>query len=158
MIIKPVRNYKTPAYPTIEQYVYHPQELLRYAPHSWLGNAAVWTALVAFSVGGNSCKSGKKPANESVEIVDIQNDNIQPQQKNTDTIQVVDNQSKPIRKQIQKQEISDTKSCVAPIFVHGDGIGAFGCMVTAPPVILSEEDALQIIKAGLAKHNLRKCP
>jgi len=34
MKIEPVKNYKTPAYPTIERYVYNPQEFLRHAPHS----------------------------------------------------------------------------------------------------------------------------
>ena len=130
MKIEPVKNYKTPAYPTIERYVYNPREFLRHTPYSWFGNAAVWTALVAFSVGGNSCKSGKSEKLDP-EIVDSSEKNVQ-----------------------QKQIFEVKKSHVAPIFVHGDGIGSFGCMVTTPPVILSEEDALQIIKAELAKHNL----
>jgi hypothetical protein len=35
---------------------------------------------------------------------------------------------------------------VAPIFEHGEGRGATGCIVMSPPVFLSEEDALQIIR------------
>lgn len=38
---------------------------------------------------------------------------------------------------------------VAPIFEHGDGQGAVGCMMVAPPVFLSEEEALQIIQEEL---------
>ncbi len=34
---------------------------------------------------------------------------------------------------------------VAPIFQHGEGRGATGCMVMSPPVFLSEEEALQVI-------------
>jgi hypothetical protein len=130
MTIEPVKSYKAPTYPTIEQYVYNPQELLRNAPHSWLGNAAVMTALLAFTVGGTNCVYGQiiKPNTEQTDKKPNKRDQIQQEQQ-------------PI-------------SHVAPVFVHGDGRGVFGCVVVAPPVILSEDDALQIIKAELAKHNL----
>lgn len=35
---------------------------------------------------------------------------------------------------------------VAPIFKHGEGRGATGCIVMAPPVFLSEEEALKVIR------------
>jgi len=38
---------------------------------------------------------------------------------------------------------------VAPIFQHGDGRGATGCIVMAPPIFLSEEEALQVIREEL---------
>jgi hypothetical protein len=43
---------------------------------------------------------------------------------------------------------------VAPLFIHGDGRGAFGCEVVVPPVFLSEAEAREVIveeakKAGL---------
>ena len=34
---------------------------------------------------------------------------------------------------------------VAPVFEHGKGRGIAGCIVVAPPVFLSEEEALQVI-------------
>jgi len=40
---------------------------------------------------------------------------------------------------------------VAPIFEHGEGRGSMGCVVVSPPVFLSEEEALQVIKEELAK-------
>jgi hypothetical protein len=40
---------------------------------------------------------------------------------------------------------------VAPIFNHGEGRGATGCIVVAPPVFLSEEEALQMIEEEMAK-------
>ena len=43
---------------------------------------------------------------------------------------------------------------VAPIFEHGAGRGATGCVVVAPPVFLSEEEALQIITEELAEYGL----
>lgn len=41
---------------------------------------------------------------------------------------------------------SDKPPCrVAPIFQHGDGRGAFGCEMVAPPTFLSEAEARQVI-------------
>jgi hypothetical protein len=45
----------------------------------------------------------------------------------------------------------DGKTIVAPLFEHGDGRGATGCIVVSPPVFLSEEEAMQIIREELAK-------
>ena len=52
-------------------------------------------------------------------------------------------------------ESKDGKITVAPIFKHGEGRGADGCMVVSPPVFLSEEEALQIVKEELAKHGVQ---
>ncbi|HBO43451.1 MAG TPA: hypothetical protein DD670_05880, partial [Planctomycetaceae bacterium] len=43
---------------------------------------------------------------------------------------------------------------VAPVFEHGEGSGSTGCIVMTPPVFLSEEEAMQIIKDELAKHGI----
>jgi hypothetical protein len=40
---------------------------------------------------------------------------------------------------------------VAPIFEHGAGRGAIGCIVVAPPVFMSEEEALQVVREELRK-------
>ena len=34
---------------------------------------------------------------------------------------------------------------IAPLFVHGNGMGAFGCQMVAPPVFLSEDEALSVV-------------
>ena len=46
------------------------------------------------------------------------------------------------------------KTTVAPIFEHGDGRGATGCVVVSPPVFLSEEEGMQILREELAKHGV----
>lgn len=38
-----------------------------------------------------------------------------------------------------------TSQMVAPIFMHGDGQGAFGCVAVNPPVFLSEDEARAVI-------------
>lgn len=40
---------------------------------------------------------------------------------------------------------ADGPSRVAPMFVHGQGTGSFGCMSVSPPVFLSEDEARQVI-------------
>jgi len=45
-------------------------------------------------------------------------------------------------------------SLVAPIFEHGEGRGAWGCVVVSPPIFLSEEEALQVIREELAAHGV----
>ena len=42
---------------------------------------------------------------------------------------------------IKSNKISE----VAPLFLHGEGIGCGGCLTTCPPVFLSEKDAKDII-------------
>jgi hypothetical protein len=44
---------------------------------------------------------------------------------------------------------------VAPIFEHGDGRGSTGCIVVAPPVFLSEEEAWQVINEELGRQKLK---
>jgi hypothetical protein len=39
---------------------------------------------------------------------------------------------------------------VSPIFQHGAGRGSTGCIVMSPPVFLSEEEALQVIREEMA--------
>jgi hypothetical protein len=39
-----------------------------------------------------------------------------------------------------------TSSLSIPVFEHGEGTSSFGCVSVAPPVFLSEEEALQVIR------------
>jgi hypothetical protein len=53
------------------------------------------------------------------------------------------------------QQQATPKDKVAPLFVHGQGRGSFGCVVVNPPVFLSETEARAVIleeakKAGIA--------
>jgi hypothetical protein len=43
----------------------------------------------------------------------------------------------------------------APLFEHGEGRGGTGCIVMTPPVFLSEEEAMQVIKEELGKRGIR---
>jgi len=50
----------------------------------------------------------------------------------------------------QPDKKAPTTAVVAPLFQHGDGRGALGCVVVAPPSFLSEEEALTIIEEELS--------
>lgn len=43
---------------------------------------------------------------------------------------------------------------VAPLFIHGGGVGSFGCMMVAPPAFLSEYEALTIINEAAKEYGL----
>ncbi|MCL2774907.1 MAG: hypothetical protein FWD71_16395, partial [Oscillospiraceae bacterium] len=43
---------------------------------------------------------------------------------------------------------------VAPVFAHGNGTGSMGCVMIAPPIFLSEDEALAIIKSASADEGL----
>jgi hypothetical protein len=49
-----------------------------------------------------------------------------------------------------KQPATPQAAIVAPIFEHGEGRGAVGCVVVTPPPFLSEEDALEVIVQELS--------
>lgn len=49
---------------------------------------------------------------------------------------------------------SGPPAAVAPVFDHGSGRGAMGCVMVVPPAFLSEEEALQVISETLAEHGL----
>lgn len=48
----------------------------------------------------------------------------------------------------------ETNALNVPVFAHGEGIGSYGCVSVAPPVFLSEEEALSVIRDEAAKYGL----
>jgi hypothetical protein len=52
-------------------------------------------------------------------------------------------------------DLAGKAAIVAPVFEHGEGRGASGCVMVNPPVFLSEEEALQAITEELAQTGLR---
>lgn len=123
MQIKPLKQKRTPGYPTLDWYITHPELLRKSVPQNWIKNKYAATALSAFILCG--CPDGtKKSSAESVFAIfsDTDDDtNSQLQQNQKDSIKV------------------------APIFAHGEGSGATGCVVMSPPVFISEDEACKII-------------
>ncbi|MGC4115671.1 MAG: hypothetical protein QM765_13920 [Myxococcales bacterium] len=49
-------------------------------------------------------------------------------------------------------------SLVAPVPAHGEGVAGVGCVVISPPVFLSEEEALKVVRDEAAKRGLALVP
>ena len=134
MEIKSVSNSRQPNYPTIELFVKHPELLTRNIPSSWLKNQFVATSLAAFLLSG--CGTGTTKKNVEVEAVDSLDIN------NTTSTQE------------KEDATNDIVANIAPIFAHGEGSGATGCMVMSPPVFISEDEARKIIFNALSKQGI----
>ena len=147
MRIKPVKSYKSPRYPTRELFIDNPELLGEYTPFSWKTKAVVAGALMAFVFAGcgKNLSSGKDSLNKAGMTQTSQVKQITPIKE--------ENESKTSTKEeIKKQKVVNYK--IAPVFVHGDGTGAAGCIVMSPPVFMSEESARKIIENELGKHNI----
>lgn len=49
-------------------------------------------------------------------------------------------------------------SRVAPLFIHGEGRGSFGCVAVNPPVFLSEDEARQVVQDEARKEGVVFAP
>ncbi len=139
MEIKSVQKSK-PGYPTLEQFAGYNDLLAGNVPTRWTQNAIVHGALLAFLLAGISEKSDTK-AQAPTHVT--RGDSLSTSKDN------------PVVKRI-------TAGKVAPVFVHGDGSGAIGCIIMGAPVFLSEAEAQKVIVEEFEKANLhfktKKCP
>ena len=143
MEIKPKKQKKAPPYPILEYYAKNPEMLSKNTPARWIKNKYVATSLAAFVLFGTANNSQKVISQTDI----IENKN----SKNDKNIQKID------KKQKKEKVIK-----IAPIFSHGEGVGAIGCIVENPPVFISEDEAKKIILEALKGENLNfdttKCP
>lgn len=131
MEIKPVKQAKKPKYPTLEYYIKNPELLSNSIPESWIKNKYVVLSLATFVLLG-SPRSGGTVNPSATEI----QDKIGPDQKGQVSVRDHD----PVK--------------IAPIFAHGDGSGATGCIVMSPPVFISEDEAREIIFNALSAEGI----
>lgn len=132
METKPLLNYKTPNYPRIEVVFSEPEMLLKNMPQTWQSNKFIVTAMISFSL--SACKTQINNIENKVKVEHI----------------VQDTLSKEEAKFVKQDSIK-----IAPIFVHGEGVGASGCVMIAPPVYLSEAEAMKIILTELKREGLQ---
>lgn len=139
MKIKPVKQTKTPNYPILDHYINNPGLLSKNIPESWIKNKYVATSLATFILFGTT--RSNLLANKA-------------------GIEILENSSSDFKDQT-KDEIKDSIK-IAPIFAHGDGSGAIGCIVMSPPVFISEDEARSIIFNALEvegiKFDTKDCP
>jgi hypothetical protein len=140
MKCKPIKLKNKPGYPTIQDYVENPGLLSKHVPNAWIKNQYAATTLATFILCGNACDAKKaKP----------------------ETVICEDRISKKSHTDLISKSVFDTLK-VAPIFSHGDGAGATGCIVMSPPVFISEDEARKIILEALKVENIQfattNCP
>jgi len=132
MEIKPISNCPRPGYPTRKEAQTAPAWLLDHLPENWRRLiAAGGTGVVLLAGGMAGCEGQPGPQNGG------------GAQTRPSTAGAAADAAAHVR--------GNMKAIVAPIFNHGEGRGATGCIVMAPPVFLTEEDALQVIQDELSK-------
>lgn len=136
MSLKKIRHYKEPEYPSREQFLSQSSDLQKYVPNAWKSKKAVMSGLAVFVMG-------LVPEINNNERL-LLRDSYASENSNKDTMVE--------KKQIMNQKMDNP--IIAPIFIHGDGRGALGCVVINPPVFLSEEEARQIVESELKKENI----
>jgi len=139
--VKPVKSYKKPMYPGKELYEASPDLLLSNAPANWLKAPATAGALLAFifNIGTSAMTDGllnaltQKKATNNADLAasPVASPKINPKDQETEQLKKIYN--------------------IAPLFIHGTGTGATGCVVMSPPVFMPEEEAIEIILSQLKK-------
>jgi hypothetical protein len=127
----PVSQYLPPKYPT-RQDVFSSPDLLRVVPRRWDAKPAVCAALsLTLATGLFGC-AGKTTD---------QNTNLTGAASSSETS--ISTATEPTAKPGNKVRKTNLQ---IPIFSHGVGRGFYGCAAVAPPLFLSEDEALQVIR------------
>ena len=150
-MLSPLPNYKSPSYPNKEQIQLHP-ELLRTVPRRWARNPVVLTALsLVLSAGLTACGTASDSilpdSNSAPAASDASGASNSPSSGNS-TISVASTEDS------SQDSANDPTTLDIPIFAHGTGRGSYGCESVAPPVFLSEEEAMQVIEEECAAQGI----
>lgn len=150
-MLSPLPNYKSPSYPTKEEIMQTPA-LLRKIPRRWAGNPLVLTALgLVLTAGLTACGTASNsilPDSASPTASDAL-DATNPPSSGNSIASAVDS-----TEDSSEAAPNDAESLEIPIFAHGTGRGSYGCESVAPPVFLSEEEAMQVIEEECAAQGI----
>ncbi len=128
MKIQPVKKYETPAYPNENNYTPSTKGQMPFLSHK-----AVFLAMLTLFLQNNSKADTSTLPKASQQLVENKNKNMSKRQNNVKTPQY---------------------DC-APVFDHGDGRGAIGCVVQSPPVFITEADAQKIIIEMFSQYGIK---
>jgi hypothetical protein len=130
MDIKPVKNMALPQYPKREEV--SAGQIKDTLPRRWAASPAAKIALASLAAMSLAGMSACDAAPGGAEITPAL------------TTEASVSQS-PIVSDIPMGDVAAPMISVAPLFLHGEGLGAFGCMMETPPAFLSEDEALSVI-------------
>lgn len=140
MKITPVKRYKPPRFPIHDVLRDHP-ELLRLVPKRWVNSPLVLSALSFACLILTSCNRADSNAiawddamfgEASIEQSEIPCDLPASWHDRCAGYSIV-----PV--------VPAKNQRIAPIFQHGEGRGAYGCVSTAAPLFLTEDEARKVI-------------
>ena len=143
MLPEPVKRYSPPKYPTQETVMKDPK-ILYITPKRWKGKPGVMTALVLTITTGLAACGSSGPDASSGAVVAPESSGFGTSSTVSEyvTIGEVPDASVPLT-----TPVGETPSLGSiPVFEHGLGRGSYGCVSVAPPVFLSEEEAMQVIR------------
>ena len=150
-MLSPLPNYKSPSYPTKEEIMQNPA-LLRKIPRRWASNPLVLTALgLVLSAGLTACGTTSDsilPDSASPAASDALGASNSPSSGNSIA------SAEDSTGNSTESSANDAESLDIPIFAHGTGRGSYGCESVAPPVFLSEEEAMQVIEEECAAQGI----
>jgi hypothetical protein len=139
MKIKSVQNYRKPKMPKIEEAIINPDLLAKHIPANWLKKDIVASTLTAFLLFGNAVTAEDFTQEAAIKPAQI----------------IGSIYESSIQNNIAQQNSSENvKALVSPVFLYGNGRGAFGCIVVSPPSFLTESEARSIIEMELLKYDL----
>lgn len=149
-MLTPLSHYNGANYPTKEQVSLHP-ELLRIVPRRWANNPVVLTALgLVLSAGLTACGT------TSQSILPDSSAPAASAETGASSSASPDHSPASVISAEDSAEVSanDPETLDIPIFAHGTGRGSYGCESVAPPVFLSEEEAMQVIAEECAAQGI----
>jgi hypothetical protein len=150
MKISPIKLYHSPNYPSKDLFICNPHLFRNHIPSSWKEKTVVVSALAAFIICGCGTEKSTDSFTKTVQQQIQKGAQIQKHvEQNT-----IKKQSIKLQMKTDKKIHKNDSFSVAPLFIHGGGRGATGCVVIAPPVFITEEEARQIISEEMMKENI----
>ncbi len=131
MEIRPVGGKQAPNYPRREDF--SPETLKAQPPQRWAANKA---ALIAMGTLATVLLAGCVSFGGAPLASDIVTE---------ETAGITVPMETPVIDAVLPGGVLALTIPIAPLFVHGNGMGAYGCQMVAPPVFLSEDEALSLI-------------
>ncbi|MCX7747283.1 MAG: hypothetical protein N2645_10385 [Clostridia bacterium] len=131
MKVQSVKKYKEPLYPDKERVNSNP-EVLKCIPSRWSEKLTVGIALsTLFMLTFSGCN--KENADEGNE-------------KGKPALIVQENGD--------ENRVKKAPGLTPPLFIHGEGLGGFGCVSVLPPAFLSEDEAYQVIREEMQRYGI----
>ena len=159
MKVTPVKDVEKPKYPLKEEM---PAETLKGAvPKRWLSSPAAKVALGTLAVvtltgctATGQTAGVPTPPTTQTEGTQSWGQTECPTVTFSQTAGVPEPSATPIIDGTMMGEALTPMIAIAPLFVHGQGTGAFGCEMVAPPAFLSEAEALIVINEVAEEYGL----